>query len=64
MTKNKVKTAKLSMEFNPALNKYELVLPIKSSNKKLRVQIDWRWLIFPSILLIFLIIIIISIAPK
>lgn len=64
MTKNKVKTTKLPMEFNPALNKYEPVLPIKGSNKKLNVQIDWRLLIFPLILLILLVIIIISIAPK
>ncbi len=64
MTKNKVKTTELPMEFNPALNKYEPVLPITNSNKKLKVQIDWRWLIFPLILLTLLIIIVISIAPK
>lgn len=64
MTKNKVKTTKLPMEFNPALNKYEPVLPTKNTNKKLNVQIDWGWLIFPLILLILIVIIIISISPK
>ena len=64
MTKNKVKTTELPMKFNPALNKYEPILPTKNSNKKLKVQIDWRWLIFPLVLLILFIIMIISITPK
>jgi len=44
--KNKgIKLIKPEMEFNPGLQKYEVVLPPRKDNKKLKVGIDWKWII-------------------
>ncbi len=33
------------MEYNPALGKYEPILPLKKTNKKLKIKVDWKWII-------------------
>lgn len=43
------------MKFNPGLLKYEPELPLRK-NKKFKINIDWKWIIFPSLILIILII--------
>jgi len=37
----KTKFIKPEMEFNPALNKYEPVFPLKKGKSKLKVNLSW-----------------------
>ena len=52
--KTKTREIKLPMRFNPGTQKYEQVLPLKKSNKKLKIDSDWRGIITVTILLIIL----------
>ena len=40
-----VKEIELPLEFNPGLKKYEPTLPTRKTRKKLKVGIDWKWII-------------------
>ncbi len=46
MKRKKIKEIELPMEFNPGLKKYEPVLPVRKTRKKLKVEADWRWIIY------------------
>ncbi len=54
MEKEKIKEIKLPMKFNPGFKKYEPELPVKKSNKKLKVKVDWRFIILVIISIIIL----------
>ncbi len=53
---------KLPMKFNAGLKKYEPELPARKTNEKLKVEFDWKWLIFPLLILIVFIIFLIKVA--
>jgi hypothetical protein len=42
------------MQFNQALDKFEPVLPLRKTNKKLKVKIDLAWIITMTIIFITL----------
>ena len=48
------KTKNLPMEFNPGLKKYEPSLPLKKSNKKPEMKVDWKWIILLCLIIILL----------
>ncbi len=54
--KNKrIKIIEPKMEFNPGTQKYELVLPLRKTGKKVKIKVSWKWIILLIIALIILI---------
>ena len=45
MAKNKIKYLKPIMEFNSGRQIYEPVLPLRKVGKKIRISVNWKWII-------------------
>jgi len=45
MPKNKIKYLKPRMEFNPGRQVYEPILPLRKVGKKIRISVNWKWVI-------------------
>ena len=41
----KIKEIKLPVKFNPGTQKYEPILPLRKTNKKLEIKTNWKWII-------------------
>jgi hypothetical protein len=42
------------MQFNQALDKFEPILPLRKTRKKLEIKINWEWIITMTIIFIAL----------
>lgn len=52
--RKRIKEIELPMEFNPGTKKYEPVLPLKETQKKLNQKIGWKYIILITIGMILL----------
>lgn len=59
MKKKKIKEIKLPMKFNPGLQKYEPVLALRKTGKKVKIEMNVKNIIIGIIILVLLIIFII-----
>ena len=44
MKKKKTKEIRLPTRFNPALQKYEPILPVKRKGKEIKFKDAWQWM--------------------
>jgi len=45
MKKKKTKEIRLPTRFNPALQKYEPILPVKRKGKEIKFKDAWQWIL-------------------
>jgi len=60
MKQKQKKEIELPMEYNPGLHKYEPILPMKKTKRKLKIEVDWKWVVW-TIISVILAIVLLSI---